>query len=64
MIGVPDQRIPTKDPKQVQTWSVKVGLHNFIENILLPKELGSNSATNSQTGASWSFDKLNKASLF
>ena len=57
-------RIPTKDPKQVQNWSVKVGLDNFIENILVPKELGSNSETNLQTGASWSFDKLNKASLF
>ena len=64
MIGVPDQRIPTKDPKQVQTWSVTVGLHNFIENILFPNELGSNSARNSQTGTSWSFDKLNKVSLF
>ena len=35
-------RTPTKDPKQLQTWSVKVGLNNFIENILVPKELGSN----------------------
>ena len=56
-------RIPTEDPKQVQAWSVKVGLQNFIENILLPKELGSNSETNLQTVANWSFDKLNKASL-